>query len=81
MPKFNPHNNFNFQNHSEWPEWKNWFARFRLASKLNKEENQVQISSLIYAMGQMAEKIFSSLTFDSPDDKDKYDVNCFGEKK
>lgn len=43
----------------EWLEWKQRFSRFRIATKLNKEDWEVQVCSFIYAMGSKAEKIRS----------------------
>ena len=74
MPKFNPPCEFKFDCPAAWPEWKQRFSRFRLATKLNKDDGDVQVSSLIYAMGSEAEKIFSSFTFAEEGDKKKYDV-------
>ena len=73
MPRFNPPDSLNFSNPTEWPDWSERFARFRMASKLNKDEHEVQISALIYSMGREAEHIFKSLQFDSEDDKKDYD--------
>lgn len=39
------------------------FARYRTATKLSKEDKEVQISTLIYAKGIEAENIFKSFTF------------------
>jgi len=74
MPKFNPPENFNFHNTAGWPAWKQRFTRFRIASKLNKEEGDVQVSSLIYSMGPEAEQIFSTFIFNADGDDTKYDV-------
>lgn len=71
MPKFNPPSEFKFDCPAEWPEWKQRFARFRLAAKVNKDDGDVQTSSLIYAMGSEAEKIFNSFTFTEEADKTK----------
>lgn len=45
-----------------------------MAKKLNKDDGDVQVSSLIYAMGSEAEKIFNYSTIDEEGDKEKYDV-------
>lgn len=73
MPKFNPPEAFNFGKAAEWPEWKQRFSRYRTTTKLNAEEAEVQISSLIYAMGNEAEHIFKSLRFNQEDDNKVYD--------
>ena len=61
------------------------FARFRIATKLHKDEGEIQVASFIYAMGRQAENIIKSFTFDQTpaqtdanpnplDPKDNYDV-------
>lgn len=63
MAKFNPPANFPFDKPTEWLDWKQRFERYRLATKLNKDEGEVQVSCLIYAMGSEAENIYKSVTF------------------
>ena len=72
MPKFNPPENFSFTKPCEWQDWKQRFTRFRIASKLNKDDEEVQVCSLIYAMGREAEGIFKTFVFNEGDEK-KYD--------
>ena len=60
MPKFNPPDSFQFDKPADWPEWKQHFLRFRSATKLDRETPTVQVSSLVYAMGREAQKIYSS---------------------
>lgn len=45
-----------------------------MAMKLNKEDGEVQLSSLIYAMGSEAENIFKSFTYGVEADKEKFKV-------
>lgn len=71
MPKFAPPTNFSFDKPGEWPEWKQRFVRFRIATKLDKE-GAVQVSSLIYAMGSESENIFRSFTFTEDEHRDDY---------
>ena len=73
MPKFNPPESFDFTKPSEWPEWKTRFERFRIATKLHKEDKEIQVSSLIYAMGMQAEHIFKSFVFGDGEDAESYD--------
>ncbi|KAK7114359.1 GEL complex subunit OPTI-like isoform X1 [Littorina saxatilis] len=42
MPGFKPPENFDFRQPAGWQAWRERFARFRLASKLNKEDGDVQ---------------------------------------
>ena len=78
MSKFNPPSNFQFDKPNEWPEWRDRFSRYRLATKLNKDDGEVQVSALIYAMGNGAEHIYKSITFatsrTNPEDANDYDT-------
>ena len=74
MSRFTPPENFNFGNPAEWSDWKERYSRFRMATKLNKYEEEVQISALIYATGREAEHIFKSFGFDNEDDKKDYEI-------
>jgi len=59
---FNPPEQFSFTKPTTWPAWRQRFSRYTLASKLDREDKAVQISSLIYAMGPEAEKIYTTFT-------------------
>lgn len=72
MAKFNPPTNFPFDKLTEWPEWKQRFERYRLATKLNKDNGEVQVSCLIYAMGPKAENIYKSFTFAGNDERNDF---------
>ena len=50
MARFNPPAPFSFKP-NKWLEWLDEFARFRIATKLHKEEDDVQRDSLLYARG------------------------------
>jgi len=45
------------------------FLRYRLASKLIKENGEVQVATLVYCMGSEAENVYE--TFDLSDDDQK----------
>ena len=82
MPKFNPPASLNFQRPNR-PGWKTRFKRYRIATKLQNEEGDVQVSALIYSMGIGVETIFKSFHFEEEKQKDdfntvlqKYD-DCF----
>ena len=51
---------FDFSRQEEWPKWSRRFERFRQASGLSKEEEESQINTLIYAMGDQADDILHS---------------------
>ena len=80
MPKFNPPEPMSFEAPAKWPEWKERFARFRIATKLHKDEGEIQVASLIYAMGRQAENIFKSFMFDPPPDSTDANPNPFDPK-
>lgn len=63
MAKSNSPENFPFDKPTEWLDWKQRFERYRLATKLDKDDGEVQVSCLIYAMGNEAENIYKSFTF------------------
>ena len=37
---------------------------YRIATKLNKEDNEIQVGTLIYSMGKQAEHVYITLTLD-----------------
>lgn len=73
MPGHKPPESFNFRQPSAWPTWKERFARYRLASKLHNDDEDVQVSSLIYCMGSEAEKIFRQFGLNAAD-QNRYNV-------
>lgn len=74
MAKFNPPEHFNFERPGDWPVWRQRFTRYRSAVKLGEEDGEVQVSTLIYAMGHEAENIFKSFTFGEAEDINSYDT-------
>ena len=70
MPKFNPPEAMPFDAPSQWPEWRERFFRYRIATRLHKDDGDIQVSSLIYAMGRQAENIFKSFRFESREPSD-----------
>ena len=73
MLKLSPPEKFDFSKPLDWPDWKQNFLRFRLATKLHKEEGAVQVSALIYTMGREAEHVYKFFTLADGDDA-KFDV-------
>ena len=51
---------FDFSRQAEWPKWSRRFERFRQASGLAKEEEESQINTLIYTVGDQADDILNS---------------------
>ena len=68
-----PPEKFNFSQPEEWPKWSRRFERFRQASGLTAKEETSQINTLIYAMGDEADDILTSLKLTEAQKK-KYDV-------
>ena len=67
MARFDPPARFTFKS-NEWLEWNDEFARFRTATKLHKENGEVQRDALLYAMGgREAKRFFRTLTFVLPE--------------
>ena len=61
MPgSFKPPDNFDFTSPDQWPAWRERFKRYRLASALHKEDEEIQVSALIYSMGPEAEGVVQS---------------------
>ena len=48
MLKMNPPEILEVTKPQLWPEWKQRFERFRTATKLNKQDDEIQITTLIY---------------------------------
>ena len=64
MAKFGAPSSMDFTNPNGWSEWITRFARYRMATKLHKDDEEVQVNALIYSMGPEAEHIFKSFKFD-----------------
>ena len=71
--QFPPPEYFDFGKPEKWSDWKKRFERFRTATRLTKEDGDVQVATLVYSMGPDAENIFESFNL-SNDNSKKYDV-------
>ena len=60
--------NFDFAKPEEWPRW---IRRFRQASDLVSKSEEVQISTLVYSMGDKVEDLLQSFNLEG-DDAKKY---------
>jgi hypothetical protein len=69
MAKFKSPDELDFSQPSGWPSWKERFERFAKATKLNKEDGDVQVSTLIYTMGPQAETLFKTFSLSADDSK------------
>lgn len=64
-----PPSPFVFKNPDEWPRWKRRFEQFHLASGLSTENDERQVSILLYCMGEEAEDTFASTNITTADKK------------
>ena len=64
-----PLNQFNFNHPEEWPKWARRFERFRKASGLTNKDEEAQVNTLIYTMGDDAEDILCSFRLSEADSK------------
>ena len=60
---------FTFIRPEEWDRWTRRFDRFRVASGLARKDDGVQVSTLIYAMGDQADDILRSFALPEEDRK------------
>ena len=64
-----PPDQLDFTTPEQWPGWIRRFDRFRLASELSNKDGELQVNSLIYHMGDIAEDIFTSFGLSNEDAK------------
>ena len=64
---------FNFSHPEEWPKWSRRFERFRKASSLDSKDEEVQVNTLLYSMGDEADDILRSFKL-SVEDAKNYDT-------
>ena len=53
--------------------WSRCFGRFRVATKLDRDSGEVQVNTLLYAMGREAEAIYDSFVYDGAEEDDDVD--------
>ena len=61
--------NLEFMKPLTWLDWKQKFNRYMIATKLNREDGEIQVSTLIYTMGSEVEHIFKSFNFEEEGDE------------
>ena len=66
---YQPSEGFTFSKPQGWPIWIKRFKRYRIASSLDLKDEERQVFSLIYSIGEEAEDIVES--FRLSDDKQK----------
>lgn len=50
--------------------WRRRFDHYRAALKLDRDSGEVQVNTLLYAMGREAEAIYDSFVFDDVEEED-----------
>lgn len=63
---------FDFKNPDDWIRWKRRFEQFRVASGLSGDNDERQVSTLLYCLGEEAETVLSS-TNPTAEDRKEYD--------
>ena len=54
------HAPFSFNSPDEWPKWKRHFEQYHVASGLGKEDDECQVSTLLYCLGEEADDVLTS---------------------
>jgi len=67
MAKFNPPENMDF---TRPEQWRQRFKRYRMATKLNLESEDVQVSTLLYALGKEAEQVYNTFVFGEEEEEE-----------
>ena len=67
-----PPEQFNFSRPEGWPKWVRQFLRFQKASGLKEKDEEVQVNTLIYALGDDANDILCSFRLSA--ESNKYDT-------
>ncbi|XP_060562943.1 uncharacterized protein K02A2.6-like [Ruditapes philippinarum] len=70
MAKLQPPENFDFSSPNKWNNWKQRFSFYRTASKLHKEDGDIQVATLVYTMGKEADNLLKS--FELSESSSKY---------
>ena len=66
-----PPTSFSFTKNDEWPKWKCQFEQYRQVSRLIEKDEQCQVSTLLYCLGEEAEEVLVTTRI-SDDNKKKY---------
>ena len=65
-----PPTSFSFTKSDEWPKWKRRFEQYRQASGLVEKDEQRQVNTLLYCLGEEAEEVLATTSIS--DDRKKY---------
>ena len=69
--RLTPPEPFEFSKPDKWSRWKCRFEQFRFASGVSEEDDQRQVSTLLYCLGEGAEDVLSSTNI-SEDERKAY---------
>ena len=68
-----PPDNFDFSKPVTWTRWKKRFKQFRVASGLKEQDEERQVSTLLYCIGDEANEVLTSTNI-TDDDRKKYNA-------
>lgn len=77
-----PPDRFDFRKPDEWQKWKRRFEQFLSASGLEKEDETMRVSTLLYSLGEEAHDVLTSTNITDADKKkyatvmEKFDGHC-----
>ncbi|XP_068734815.1 uncharacterized protein [Montipora capricornis] len=60
---------FDFKKPDEWEKWIRRFGRYRMACDLHKKSEEVQVNTLLYAMGDAADDVMTTFMFEDEGDR------------
>ena len=64
-----PPEKFDFSHLEDWPKQSRWFERFRKASDLNLKEEEMQVNTLFYSLGEAIDDVLCSFNLSEEDAK------------
>jgi len=65
---------FNFNSPDEWPKWRRHFEQFRVVFGLRKEDEETQVSTLLYCLGDDADNVLTSTNISEENHKKYVEV-------
>ena len=65
---------FTFNPPDEWPKWKKRFEQYIVTSGLDKEDDECQVSTLLYCLGEEANDVLTSTSITAENQKKFADV-------
>ena len=65
---------FPFNSPDEWLKWKRHFEQYHITSGLTKEDDECQVSTLLYCLGEEADDVLTSMNITAESRKKFADV-------